>query len=437
MVLSAIIMGVTFIGIFTEGLHGFHRTKFAMLGALVMIIVGQIYGFYSPQKAIEAIDWNVVFLLGAMMTIVSIMIPTGGFEAIAYKIAYISKGRLYLLMILMGTAVSVISLMLDNVTTVVIFGPIIILIASALEVSPIPYLLTAALLSDTGGVATLVGDPPNLMIGSAKGIDFNTFFLHMGGVVLFAYITTIVMLKFLFKDELKQQPKAIDFSQLGDNQVKDRTTWSISLGVLGFMVILFIFHHLFHWEAWMVATIGLTLILFLAPKVDMDGAFGTIEITLLAFFISLFVIVGGVEQTHFLEYVGSHIEPFVKSDLMMATIILMWVSAIFSAMIDNIPFTAAMIPIIAGMETQGINATPLWWALAIGVGMGGNGTHLGSTANVFIVTLSERLAKRENNPSLAITPWVWFKKGTPAMIATLVASTVVFLLFFDFFAEPI
>jgi len=106
----------------------------------------------------------------------------------------------------------------------------------------------------------------------------------------------------------------------------------------------------------------------------------------------------------------------------MATIILMWVSAIFSAMIDNIPFTAAMIPIIAGMETQGINATPLWWALAIGVGMGGNGTHLGSTANVFIVTLSERLAKRENNPSLAITPWVWFKKGTPAMIATLVAS---------------
>jgi Na+/H+ antiporter NhaD/arsenite permease-like protein len=437
MVLSAIIMGVTFIGIFTEGLHGFHRTKFAMLGALVMIIVGQIYGFYSPQKAIGAIDWNVVFLLGAMMTIVSIMIPTGGFEAIAYKIAYISKGRLYLLMVLMGTAVSVISLMLDNVTTVVIFGPIIILIASALEVSPIPYLLTAALLSDTGGVATLVGDPPNLMIGSAKGIDFNTFFLHMGGVVLFAYITTIVMLKFLFKDELKQQPKAIDFSQLGDNQVKDRTTWSISLGVLGFMVILFIFHHLFHWEAWMVATIGLTLILFLAPKVDMDGAFGTIEITLLAFFISLFVIVGGVEQTHFLEYVGSHIEPFVKSDLMMATIILMWVSAIFSAMIDNIPFTAAMIPIIAGMETQGINATPLWWALAIGVGMGGNGTHLGSTANVFIVTLSERLAKRENNPSLAITPWVWFKKGTPAMIATLVASTVVFLLFFDFFAEPI
>ena len=435
MLLSAIIMGVTFIGIFTEGLHGFHRTKFAMLGAIVMIIVGQIYGFYSPEKAIEAIDWNVVFLLGAMMTIVSIMIPTGGFEAVAYKIAYLSKGRLYILMILMGTAVAVISLMLDNVTTVVIFGPIIILIANALKVNPIPYLLTAALLSDTGGVATLVGDPPNLMIGSAKGIDFNTFFLHMGGVVLIAYIATILSLKFLFKKELSKKPQNIDFES--KSYIKDMTTWRVSLGVLGLMVILFIVHHLFHWDAWMVATIGLTLILFLAPNIDMDGAFGTIEITLLAFFISLFVIIGGVEQTHFLEYIGSNIEPFVKSNLMGATILLMWVSAIFSAMIDNIPFTAAMIPIIAGIEAQGIPAMPLWWALAIGVGMGGNGTHLGSTANVFIVTLSERLAKKENDPSLAITPYIWFKKGTPAMIATLIASTIVFLLFFDFFAEPI
>ncbi len=437
MLLSALIMGVTFIGIFTEGLHGFHRTKFAMLGALSMIIVGQIYGFYSPQKAIEAIDWNVVFLLGAMMTIVSIMRPTGGFEAIAYKIAYLSKGRLYTLMILMGTAVAVISLMLDNVTTVVIFGPIIILIATSLKVSPIPYLLTAALLSDTGGVATLVGDPPNLMIGSAKGIDFTTFFTHMGGVVLIAYISTVIALKFLFKKELSQKPETMDFSVHKKSEIKDKTTWNVSLWVLGLMVILFIFHHLFHWDAWMVATIGLTLILFLAPTIDMDGAFGTIEITLLAFFISLFVIVGGVEQTHFLEYIGSNIEPFVESNLMMATIILMWTSAIFSAMIDNIPFTAAMIPIIAGIEAQGIPATPLWWALAIGVGMGGNGSHLGSTANVFIVTLSERLAKKENDPSLAITPGVWFRKGTPAMIATLVASTVVFLLFFDFFSAPI
>ena len=435
MMWSAIIMAVTFVCIFTEGLHGFHRTKFAMLGALVMIIVGQIYGFYSPKEALEAVDWNVVFLLGAMMTIVSIMIPTGGFEKIAYKIGLLSKGRLFILMTMMGTAVAVISLLLDNVTTVVIFGPIIVLICRALRVSPIPHLLAAALLSDTAGVATLVGDPPNLMIGSAYGIDFNTFFLHMGGIVFLAYLGTIVALKFLFKKELAQKPQAVSFE--GKEYLKDKVTWTRALVVLGIMVLLFIFHHSLGWDAWMVAVLGLTILLFIAPKTDMDGAFSRIEITLLAFFISLFIIVGGVEHTKFLEYLGSFIEPFVKQDLRLASIMLMWAAAIMSAMIDNIPFTAAMIPIILGIEAQGIPATPLWWALAIGVGMGGNGTHLGSTANVFIVTLSERLAKEQNDPSLAITPGIWFRKGTPTMLVTLILSTAAFWVFFDFFAKPI
>jgi len=435
MLLSAVIMILTFIGIFTEGLHGFHRTKFAMLGAGTMIVVGQIYGFYTPDQALEAIDWNVVFLLGAMMTIVSIMLPTGGFESIAYKIARLSKGRLFILMALMGTAVAVISLMLDNVTTVVIFGPIIVLISSALKVNPIPYLLAAALLSDTGGVATLVGDPPNLMIGSAKGIDFNTFFIHMSGIVFSAYIGTIVALKFLFKKELSVVPHDVVFKD--KDYITDKQTWNASLMVLGIMIFFFIFHHALGWDAWMVATLGLTLLLFIAPKTDMDGAFGKIEITLLSFFIALFVIIGGVEHTHFLEYLGSQIEPFVRSDLLMASLLLMWGSAVLSAMIDNIPFTAAMIPILAGFESQGIPATPLWWALAIGVGMGGNGSHLGSTANVFIVTLSERLAREKNDPSLAITPGLWFRKGTPVMIITLIISSLIFWIFFDFYAKPI
>jgi len=434
MILSAIIMATTFVGIFTEGLHGLHRTKFALLGALTMIVVGQIYGFYSPAKAIEAIDWNVVFLLGAMMTIVSIMIPTGGFEALAYKIADLSKGRLFMLLVMMGTAVAVISLMLDNVTTVVIFGPLIILITRTLGVNPIPYLLAAALLSDTGGVATLVGDPPNLMIGSAADISFNSFFIHMAGLVAVAYIATVGVLRFLFRRELSIVPKSLDFSKV--EEIKDKTTWRIALAILGLMVFLFIIHHALGWDAWMVATIGLTLLLFLSPNTDMDKAFSSIELTLLAFFIALFVIIGGVEQTHFLEYLGSYIEPFVQSDLLVASITLMWVAAVFSAMIDNIPFTAAMIPIILGMESQGINVTPLWWSLAIGVGMGGNGTHLGSTANVYIVTISERLAKEKNDPSLAITPGVWFAKGTPAMIATLITSSLLMWLFFDFFATP-
>ncbi len=435
MLVSAIIMTVTFLGIFTEGVHGFHRTKFAMLGAGIMIFAGQLLGFYSPEKALHAIDWNVVFLLGAMMTIVAIMIPTGGFQSLAYTIADFSKGRLFILLMLIGTTVTVISLLLDNVTTVVIFGPLVILICQALKVSPIPYLLAIALLSDTGGVATLVGDPPNLMIGSAANIDFNTFLFHMGGIVLLAWLSILFAMKWLFKKDLAMTAATPDFSD--KEEIKDPRTWNAALLVLGFMVILFIFHHSLGWDAWVVAATGLTLLLFLAQDVNIDESFESLEVPLLIFFMSLFILVGGVEHSHFLEYVGSFIKPFVESDLLMASIMLMWFAAILSALIDNIPFTAAMVPVILSLESQGINITPLWWSLAIGVGMGGNGSHLGSTANVYIVTLSERLAKETGNPDLAITPGLWIKKGTPAMIITLITSSLVMWLFFDFFAAPI
>ncbi len=434
MAVSGLILAATFIGIFTEGVHGFHRSKFAMGGAATMIIAGQIMGFYNPELALQAIDWNVVFLLGAMMTIVSIMIPTGGFQALAYRIADISKGRQFMLLALLGTAVTVISLLLDNVTTVVIFGPLIILISQALKVSPVPYLLAAALLSDTGGVATLVGDPPNLMIGSAAHIDFNTFFIHMGGIVFVAWVSILLAQKWLFAEELKEKTTAPDFSKL--EKLADLQTWYAAVGVLAVMIVLFIVHHMLHWEPWMVAVLGLTVLLFIGKNVDMDRTFQDVEMSLLMFFASLFVLVGGVENSHFLEYLGQFIRPFVESDLLLASIVLMWGSAILSAMIDNIPFTAAMIPILLGMEQQGINVTPLWWALAVGVGMGGNGTHLGSTANVFIVTISERLAKDTGDDSLRITPGLWFRKGTPAMLLTLLTSSIIMWMFFDFFSTP-
>jgi len=432
MMVSAIILVLTFIGIFTEGVHGFHRAKFAMGGAGIMIIVGQYFGFYDPQLALESVDWNVILLLGAMMTIVAIMIPTGGFQVLAYRLADMSRGRLFLLMAMIGTAVTVISLLLDNVTTVVIFGPLIVLICQALKVNPIPYLLAAALLSDTGGVATLVGDPPNLMIGSAANISFNDFFVHMAGVVFVAWVSILIALRFLFRKDLLVTPTQTSFANR--EAIKNPRTWNSALIVLGLMVVLFIFHHTLGWDAWFVAAIGLAVLVFLGGDIDMDESFEDVEMTLLMFFMSLFVVVGGVEHSHFLEYLGQYIQPFVEHDLLLATILLMWASAILSAMIDNIPFTAAMVPIILGMEAQGINVTPLWWGLAIGVGMGGNGTHLGSTANVFIVTLSERIAKDANDPSLAITPGLWFRKGTPAMILTLIASSVVIWLYFDFFS---
>ncbi|HBR68502.1 MAG TPA: arsenic transporter [Rhodospirillaceae bacterium] len=431
MLVSAIILVATFAALFTEGLHHIHRTRVAMAGAGAMVIAGQITGFYNPELALEAIDWNVVLLLGAMMTVVAIMAPTGGFEAMAYSIANFSKGRLFLLMALMGTAITLISMLLDNVTTVVIFGPLIVLICQALKVTPVPFLLAAAMLSNAGGVATLVGDPPNLMIGSAAGIDFNTFFYHMGGIVFCIWLGTLALMRLVFNDTFSKPSKGKGVSV--KPVIKDKRTWNIALVVMVLMIGLFIMHGKLHWEAWVVAAFGLAVLLLFTKDTNPDDYFVEIELSLLMFFVALFVIVGGVEHSNFLKMIAQNIQPFVEKDLLLATIVLLWVSAILSAAIDNIPFTAAMIPIILGMEAQGIHVTPLWWALSVGVGIGGNGTHIGATANVFVVSLSERIAKEKGDPSLAITPGLWFRKGTPIVIATLLIATVIMVVFFDFY----
>ena len=433
MLVSGIVLAISFILIFTETLHGYHRSKVAMAGAGVMILVGQYYGFYTPDEAFEAIDWNVIFLLASMMAIVAIMVSTGGFDRLAAQIGKFAKGRQFLLMAIMGTAVTLLSLLLDNVTTVVIFGPLIILIAQKMKVTPIPYLMAAALLSDTGGVATLVGDPPNLMIGSALGISFMTFVEHMGLIVLVAWLGTLLALRFLCRADLSKTPEGTFEEEI---PYKDKSLWLKACGVLGLLVVLFISHDVIHWEPWMVAGAGLIILVLIGKHVQMEEIMKEVEMPLLIFFISLFIIVGGVEQSHFLQYLGQYIIEFVKEDLLIATIVLMWFAAVMSAAIDNIPFTAAMIPILLSLEAQGIDITPLWWALVLGVGMGGNGTHIGSTANVYIVTVSERLARKENNPDLAITPYKWAKIGLPIMFLTLVICTIIMYFFFNFYSTP-
>lgn len=434
MIVSATILVATFLGIFSEHVHGMERAKFATAGAAAMVIAGQIYGFYSPELAIAAVDWNVIFLLGSMMMIISIMLPTGGFEVLAYKIAALSRGRLYLLLILLGCIVAVVSLLLDNVTTVVIFGPLIVLIARAQKVSPIPYLMAAALLTDVGGVATLIGDPPNLMIGSAAGIDFNTFIAKMWLPVLFACASILIFMKWTFRKELDVTPPEI-FEERA--YVRNRKVWIASLLILACMVVLFTIHAKLGWEPWFIAAIGMAALVSVSRHVVIDKVFEDVEVTLLIFFISLFMVVGGVGKSGLLIYLGHFITPFAEHNLLVATIVLMWGVAILSAFIDNILITAAMIPIMLQLQSQGINVTPLWWALAIGVGMGGNGTYIGSTANVFIVSLSERLSRQQNDSNLAITPGIWFRKGTPAMILTLIVSSIIMAVFFDTFTAPL
>ena len=303
-----------------------------------------------------------------------------------------------------------------------------------MKVTPIPYLMAAALLSDTGGVATLVGDPPNLMIGSAKDIAFMPFVEKMGPIVFVAWIATLFFMRVLFKKELDLTGEGTFTDTL---DYKDKGLWNKSLMVLGLMVVLFVIHNVIHWDPWMVAGAGLITLAMLQKHLELEDIMHDVEIPLLMFFIALFMIVGGVEGSGFLEYLGTFIIPFVKEDFLLACIILMWVAAIMSAAIDNIPFTAAMIPIIMSLEAQGVNAAALWWCLALGVGMGGNGTHIGSTANVFIVTVSERLARDTGDKSMAITPLMWAKKGLPVMLLTLVICTIIMYLFFPYYSQPL
>jgi Na+/H+ antiporter NhaD/arsenite permease-like protein len=219
--------------------------------------------------------------------------------------------------------------------------------------------------------------------------------------------------------------------------ITDRRTWNVALLVLGGMIVLFVLQGRLHWDPWFIAVAGMTALLAICRRSPLEIAAARVEVALLMFFIGLFMVIGGVVQSGLLTWLGEAITPWVAGDLLSATLVLMWVAALLSAAIDNIPFTAAMIPVLLGMQAQGVNVTPLWWALSMGVGLGGNGTHIGATANVFVVTVSERLAREKGDPSLAITPALWLKKGTPAMLTSLVAATIVFVAFFEYFERPI
>lgn len=400
-----------------------------MAGAGAIIIVGQYFGFYSSAMALQAIDWNVIFLLAIMMIIVSIMITTSGFTRLAHYMCHKGASSQFAMMTLLGTTVTLISLVLDNVTTVIIFGPLIILICQTMKVSPIPFLFAAALLSNTGGVATLIGDPPNLMIGSAANIDFVTFFIHMGPPVLLAWLGILFTLKLLFKDELSV-PTPTHHLKL--TKFKHKKLWYKSLFVLSGMVVLFIFHHAIGWEPWLAAATALTTLLFITKKIDLEHVTQHLETPLLMFFIALFMLIGGVEQSGLLHLLGEQFIPLINEHPLLAALTLLWVSALLSALIDNIPFTAAMIPVLLGLQAEGLNVSVLWWALAMGVGMGGNGSHIGSTANVYIVTISERLARDTQNSELAITPEMWLKRGLPAMFITLCLCSVFIWLGYDY-----
>jgi Na+/H+ antiporter NhaD/arsenite permease-like protein len=424
-IVSIFIFAVTFYFILTERIH---RAVIALAGAVAMVIAGISMGFYSMELAVEAVDFNTIGLLFGMMMLVALMEQTGVFQFLGIYVARKTKGNPWMLMLSLGLLTAFLSMVLDNVTTIVLITPITIVICRLIGVSPLPLLMAEAILSNVGGVATLVGDPPNIMIGSAAGFGFNTFMVYSFPVALCTLGAVLVLFKFLFKKELSVEPKDITrlMSMNPMEAIEDARMLKQLLAIFGGVVTLFFFHGILHWEPSVVAILGASVaLLVVRAKDDPQEIIIKTELSVLLFFASLFVIVGGMEHTKVMEEIGTLITGTAESNLLLTAIIVLWVSAILSAIIDNIPFTVAMIPIIVYLADKGVEVNLLWWALVFGVGFGGNGTPIGSSAGVIVMSKSEET-------DTPITFKSWMKYGLMATIVSLLVATVAIVIMYKF-----
>jgi Na+/H+ antiporter NhaD/arsenite permease-like protein len=392
-----------------------------------MVGVGIYAGYYSEEQAIEAIDFHTVGLLLGMMTLVALLQPTGFFEYIAIRVGRISRGNPVRLLILLGTVTTILSMLLDNVTTVVLIAPVTILIGEILGVGVAPLLMALALLSDTGGAGTLIGDPPNVLIGSAAGLSFNDFLINSLPVVIVAWITVLGLLLFLFRKELRQPPDSAEAVMMLDpaKALNDPATAKKVIIVLAGTTLMFFLQELLNLSPSFIALAAAGIAL-LWVRPNTQELFERIEWSVLIFFIALFVIVGGLEASGALDKVAEAILSAGNLSPMIFGIIIIWVVAILSAIVDNIPITIALIPVILNLGASGINTAPLWWALVFGAGFGGNGTIIGSTANIVVASLSERT-------STPITSAIWSKRGLPAMVAACVVASIMYVIMFPFY----
>jgi len=428
MIIAAIISSLVFLGslwlIFSEKMN---RTIVAITGAVLMVGLGRLLGFYSESMALESIDFDTLGLLLGMMLLVSMLEPTGFFEYLAVMAARLSHGRPVRLMVLLGTVTTVLSMFLDNVTTVVLIAPVTILISEILGMNPIPYLMAEALLSDTGGVATLVGDPPNVLIGSAAGFSFIDFLVHSLPIVLAAWFGALVLLRFLFRRELAIRPRNINaVMKLSPSEsLNAPVTARRILIVLGAAVLLFFVHHLLHLSPAFVALVAAAAALVWVQP-DINELLKKVEWSVLVFFGSLFVMVGGLEAAGVMSSLVDLLEVAAGIPPLLLGLGMLWVVAGLSAIVDNVPITIALIPVIQGLGRSGIDIQPLWWALAFGAGFGGNGTIIGSTANIIVTTLSEKTRT-------PITSKLWTKRGLPVMLVTCFIASILYVLLYSTF----
>jgi len=395
----SVLMGI-YVILVTEAIH---RTSLAMLGALIIIIIliytGLIPAHDTVDFVIGAIDFNTIGLLLGMMIIVGILGETGVFQYIGIRAAKLSKGNVWKLMILLSVLTAVGSAFLDNVTMVLLIVPVTISVARVLNINPIPLILAEIFASNVGGASTVIGDPPNIMIASAANIDFISFAYHMTPEVIITFAASFLILRIMFRKDLKQKPEHIEELMQIDakKEIKDVALLKKSVIVLFGVVIAFMFHGFLDLEVSIIALAGAAILLVIT-KIHPAKSFIHVEWPTLLFFAGLFIIVSGVELTGALELFAHEIVNVTGGNFEATSVLIIWSSAFASAFVDNIPYTATMIPIIENISEDPIIASslanfsynPLWYALAIGADFGGNGTLIGASANLVAIAVAER-----------------------------------------------
>ena len=396
-----------------------NRTVIALLGAGILLALG-IVG--QEEAGSEFVDWNTIGLLAGMMIIVVILEKTGVFEYLAIKSAQWGKARPGRILILLALVTAFLSAFLDNVTTVILMVPVTFLIADALDSSPMPFLLTQVMASNIGGAATLIGDPPNILIGSAAGLSFAEFVVHLTPVVLLTIPPVLGVLYLMFRRDLhfsKQAEEVIAGMDAGSS-IRDAVLLRKSLIVLSLVILAFFLHGALHLEAATIALLGAAALMLYA-RVDVEEVLRDVEWPTLLFFVGLFVLVGGLEVTGFIGGIAELLTNVAGGTSAATAIIVIWGSGIASGIVDNIPFTATMIPVIQDLakaenlseaETQ-----PLWWALALGADFGGNLTLIGASANVVVAGMSERAGEK-------ISFLKFMAYGIPVTLVSLAIATV-------------
>ncbi len=425
-IVATVIFLVCLIMIFMEKIH---RTTIAIAGAILMVAAGKILGFYSEPAAVAAVDFTTIGLLLGMMILVAMLEPTGFFQFLAVWAGRISRGHPVRLLVLLGLVTTLLSMFLDNVTTVVLIAPVTILICEILGSHPVPFLVAEALLANTGGVATLIGDPPNILIASAAGFSFNDFLVHSLPLIVIVWVVALGLLLFLFRRELGVVPSNAEaVIKLNPNEaLEDSTTARRILVILGIAIALFFFQDLLSVSpAFIALSAASVAMMWVQPP--MKKMLERIEWNVLLFFTALFMMVGGLESAGVLRELADLISIFKGAPPVVFGLVIIWVIALLSALVDNIPITIALIPVIQQLGNGGMDIAPLWWALAFGAGLGGNGTIVGSTANIIVASLSERTRT-------PITSKLWNKRGLPVMLATCAVVSILYALWFPFFSR--